>query len=210
MRLGVILLNVGPLAKPEDLTSLDQHAKRLGYEGVSLGVHIIVPGGLKSERCLVQGNAGSAAAGLLVDQESGRFFPERGVQFSVEPLPANGPQQFVLSLGSQPAVEALALHVTLVFSSQVHLRRLNHKVGNLFLRNVKGTPQKGITPAYSHVFEHNSLPARFRLVLKYIQRRVFLAAPSLQVFYQATACKQGPVESRNYLAVHCRGHIPLK
>ena len=48
MKYGVILPNVGPLARIESLAHIAQRAERLGYDGVFLSDHIAIPTDLRS------------------------------------------------------------------------------------------------------------------------------------------------------------------
>ena len=48
MQYGVILPNVGPLAHIESLATIARRAEELGYDGIFLSDHVVVPDGLRS------------------------------------------------------------------------------------------------------------------------------------------------------------------
>ncbi|MCE2502238.1 MAG: LLM class F420-dependent oxidoreductase [Dehalococcoidia bacterium] len=48
MQYGVILPNVGPLAHVDSLATISHRAEELGYDGVFLSDHIVIPDGLRS------------------------------------------------------------------------------------------------------------------------------------------------------------------
>ena len=48
MQYGVILPNVGPLAHIDSLATISHRAEELGYDGVFLSDHVVVPDGLRS------------------------------------------------------------------------------------------------------------------------------------------------------------------
>ena len=79
-----------------------------------------------------KGNGGASPLSLLVDQERCVVTASGGFQVSVEPLAAHCADEFVALLGVESSFVFWPFDISLLFSGQIHLHRLDHQFMKFF------------------------------------------------------------------------------